>query len=233
MKDYGYKNSSHDFMNTNSNYMRKPSAEPPNPMKEEYYNNYQYGKGRGYSNRDKHNWNDFNNFYGGGKKDENDIISKPMFTNSKLENNGNPEGNFVKIDVVQEEKKLFNLTNIGEVPVKDNTTNSLLTIKSLLVGKELEKKDSEKNDNQESKNNEIPFSMQINNSNNSNSDTGSLPWRSGSTFNEKGGGGNKKDYYNKSYWNNKKDSYYSNGKNYKKNRYNLNQPQPKKGNKFD
>lgn len=55
-------------MNTNSNYMRKPSAEPPNPNKEYYYNNYQYGKGRGYSNRDKHNWNNFNNFYAGEKK---------------------------------------------------------------------------------------------------------------------------------------------------------------------
>ena len=222
-------------MNTNSNYMRKASAEPPNTMKEHYYSNYQYGKGRGYSNRDKHNWDNFNNFYGGGKKDEKDIITKPMFTNSKLENNGNPEGNFVKIDIAQEEKKSFNLTKIGEIPINDNnTTNSLLTIKSLLVGKGNENKENNINENSKvEKKSEFPLSLQINN-NNLNTDTSSLPWRAGSTFIEPGGGGYKNDYYNKSYRNNKKDTYYySNGKNYNRNRYNLNQPQSKKNNKFD
>ena len=40
-----------------------------------------------------------------------------MLTNSKLENNGNPEGFFVKIDVFSEEKT-YNLTNIGKVKKK-------------------------------------------------------------------------------------------------------------------
>lgn len=221
-------------MNTNSNYMRKPSAEPPNPNKEYYYNNYQYGKGRGYSNRDKHNWNNFNNFYAGEKKEDNEFISKPMFTNSKLENHGNPEGNFVKIDLAPEEKKHINLTNIGEVPINNNAVNSLLTIKSLLIGKDSEKKENQINSD-ENKSNSTSTSTQIsNNSNSLNNDASSLPWRGGSTFRDKEGGGFKKDYYNKTYRNNKKDYYYySNGKNYNKNRYSLNQPQSKKSNKFD
>ena len=220
-------------MNTNSNYMRKPSAEPPNPNKEYYYNNYQYGKGRGYSNRDKHNWNNFNNFYAGEKKEDNDFISKPMFTNSKLENHGNPEGNFVKLDLGPEEKKHITLTNIGEVPVNNNAANSLLTIKSLLIGKDSEKKENQINSD-ENKSNSTSTSTQIsNNSNNINNDVSSLPWRGGSTFRDREGGGFKKDYYNKTYRNNKKDYFYSNGKNYNKNRYSLNQPQPKKSNKFD
>ena len=53
-------------MNTNSNYIRNPSTEIPNTKKEYYYSNYQYVKGRGYSNKDKYNWNNFNNFYEGG-----------------------------------------------------------------------------------------------------------------------------------------------------------------------
>ena len=224
-----YKNYSNNFMNTNSNYIRNPSTEIPNTKKEYYYSNYQYVKGRGYSNKDKYNWNNFNNFYEGGKKEENDIVTKPMFTNSKLENNGNPEGNFVKIDIVPEEKKNFNLTNIGEIPINENTDNSLLAIKSLLFGKGNEKKENNINESStEDKKNEIPLLIQTNN--NLKSDSNSLPWRSGSTFSERGGEGYKKDYYNKSYTNNKKDYYYSNGKNYNRNRYkyNLNQPQTKK-----
>ena len=230
-KDSGYKNSAHDFMNTNSNYMRKPNAEPPN-------NNYIYGKGRAYSNRDKFSWT-ANNFYRGGNKNGDNTVSKPMFTNSKLENNGNPEGNFVKIDVLSEEKK-YNLTNIGEIPIKDSGTNSLLTIKSLLIGKDPDKKENtikqEKQD--ENKNNEMRLSNQVNSSNNNinnfNDNSSSLPWRSG-TLLEKGGGGYKKDYYKNNYRNNKKDNYYyySSGKAYNRNKYSLNQPQSKKSNKFD
>jgi len=54
--------------------------------------NNQYWKGSSYSKRDTCDWNN-NNFYGGGKKNDNKIISKPMFYNSELENNGNPEWN--------------------------------------------------------------------------------------------------------------------------------------------
>ena len=222
-------------MNANSNYMKNPSSENPNinygnPYKNSGKNSY--GKGRAISNKD------WNNYYGGGKKDDNELVSKPMFTNSKLENNGNPEGNFVKIDVNPEleEKKNFKLTNIGEVPINNNQQNSLLAIKSLLLGKDPEKeiKNNEENKN-ENKNNELGLSLQSNNinSNNLNDNTNSLPWRSGAFLGEKGGG-YKKDYYNKAYWNNRKDNYYfSSGKKYNKNKYSLYQPQSKRNNKFD
>ena len=227
-------------MNTNADYMRKPNAEPPNTNYNNNYNNFSYGKGRAYSNRDKYSWNN-NNFYGGAKKNENKILSKPMFTNSKLENNGNPEGNFVKIDVILEEKK-YNLSNIGEVPIKDSGTNSILAIKSL-VGKGPDKNENLiKQENDENNNNEMRLTNQIdnniNNNLNDNSNSNSLPWRSGASLQEKGGG-YKKDYYNynKNYWNKKNDNYYyfSSGKNYNynKNRYSLNQPKSKKSNKFD
>ena len=217
--------------------MRNPNSEIPN-YNNNIYNSNTYTKWRAFSNRDKNNWN---NFYNKGKKEESELVSKPMFTNSKLENNGNPEGNFVKIEVShEEEKKHFNLTNIGEVSIDDNQSNSLLAIKSLLMGKDPEKKEDKKDEEKtnENKNNEISLSMNnnnsINNTNNSNNDnSSSLPWRSGSYFGGKGGG-YKKDYYSKTY-RNKKDNnfYYSSGKNYNKNRYSLNQPQSKKSNKFD
>ena len=211
-KDSGYKNLKHDFVNTNSTYMRNSNSEF------RYSNNNDiYGKGRSYSNKNY-------NFYGEGKKNENENVTRPMFINSKLENNGNPEGNFVKINIASEENKNINLTNIGEVPVNDSGANSVLTIKSLLIGKEPEKNETKI----ENKNGNI-ISKDNNNINNS-----SLPWRSGSFFAGKGGGEYKKDYYNKNYWNNKNNYYYSNGKNYyNKNRYSLNQPQSKKMNKFD
>ena len=226
-------------MNTNADYMRKPSAEPPKTnYNNNYNNNFSYGKGRAYSNRDIFSWKN-NNFYGGGKKNENKILSKPMFINSKLENNGNPEGNFVKIDVIPEEKK-YNLSNIGEVPLKDTGTNSILAIKSLLVGKDPDKtENTKKQENDENNNNEMRASMEINSNtnNNLNDNSSTLPWRSGASLQEKGGGGYKKDYYNynKNYWNKKNDNYYyfSSGKNYNKNRYALNQTKSKKSNKFD
>lgn len=224
-------------MNANSNYMRNPSSENPNSNYSNTYKNSgknSFGKGRAFSNKD------WNNFYGGGKKGDNELVSKPMFTNSKLENNGNPEGNFVKIDVNPEleEKKSFKLTNIGEVPINNQQPNSLLAIKSLLVGKDPEKKENKNDDEEktnENKNNEFGLSIQNNNINKNNLiDNGnSLPWRSGAIFGEKGGG-YKKDYYNKAYWNNRKDNYYfSSGKKYNKNKYSLYQPQSKRNNKFD
>ena len=184
------------------------------------YNNDIYGKERAFSNKEY-------NYYGGGKKNENEIVSRPMFINSKLENNGNPEGNFVKINVASEEKTNINLTNIGEVPVNDSGTNSLLTIKSLLIGKEPEKTENKIEKKDENK-------ISLDNNNNMNNNISSLPWRSGSFFSGKGGNEYKKDYYNKNYWNNKNNYYYNNGKNYyNKSRYSLNQPQSKKRNKFD
>ena len=222
-------------MNANSNYMRNPNSEIPN-YNNKIYNSNTYTKGRSFSNRDRNNWD---NFYNKGKNEENELVSKPMFTNSKLENNGNPEGNFVKIEVNPEEKKHFNLTNIGEVPNNDNQSNSLLAIKSLLKGKDPEQKEDTKDEEKvnENENNELSMNnnKRINNSNNnsSNDNSSSLPWRSGSYFGGKGGG-YKKDYYSKTY-RNKKDNnfYYSSGKNYNKNRYSLNQPKSKKSNKFD
>ena len=226
-------------MNTNADYMRKPNAEPPNTNYNNNYNNSEYGKGRAYSNRDRFSWNN-NYFYGGGKKNEKNIETKPMFTNSKLENNGNPEGNFVKIDVISEEKK-YNLANIGEVPIKDSGTNSLLAIKSLLVGKEPDKNKNIANQVSNENNNndkQMPLSMPTNSNTNNNLNdnaSSSLPWRSGASLQEKGGGWYQKDYYNKNYRSRKNDNYYyfSSGKNYNKNRYSLNQPKSKKSNKFD
>jgi hypothetical protein len=226
-------------MNTNADYMRKPNAEPPNTnYNNNYnkYNNFQYGKDRAYSNRNNFSWN-HNNFYGSGKKNEKNIVSKPMFTNSKLENNGNPEGNFVKIDVFSEEKK-YNITNIGEVKIKDSGTNSLLAIKSLLIKKEPDKNENLiKQINDDKNNNEMQRSVQINDNTNNNlndNSSSTLPWRSGASLQEKGGG-YKKDYYNKNYRPKKNDNYYyfSSGKNYNKNKYSLNQPKSKKSNKFD
>ena len=81
--EYNYPNS--NFMNTNTNYMRKPGKE---------YNTNTYSKTNSYKNK-----NFWKNQEDGNKNGEDITIIKPMFTNSKLENNGNPEGNYVKIDV--------------------------------------------------------------------------------------------------------------------------------------
>jgi len=138
------------------------------------YNYYTYGKGRSYSNRDKNNRD---NFYEKSQKDSNEVLAKQIFTNSKLENNGNPEGNFVKIDINQENEKQINLTNIGEVPVIDNGTNSLLTIKSLLIGKESEKKEDKMNkENLENKNEYGLYKDKDSNNINLNDNSSSLPW---------------------------------------------------------
>ena len=144
-----------------------------------------------------------------------------------MQNNGNPEGNFIKIHINQEDKKPINLTNIGEVPLNDDGTNSVLAIKNLLIEKEPKKKEYKINEENVDYKKELGLSFDINKHLNDN--TNSLPWRSGSYFRE-----SKKNYYNNTYRNNKKDSYfYNNGKNYNKNRYSLNQPQSKKSNKFD
>lgn len=202
--------------------MRYSSSEFP-------INNNMFGKGRAYSNRDKNSWN---NYMGGEKKDKNDLVSRPMFINSKLENNGNPEGNFVKINIASEEKNNFKLTNIGEVSVNcAHDVNSIVTMKTNLLEKESEKKENSINKINSENINENKISIDYNKDDNNSSS--SLPWRSGSFFGERGGGGYKKDYHNKNYRNYKNNYYYSNGKNYNKNKYQLNQPQSKKMNKFD
>jgi hypothetical protein len=116
--EYNYQNN--NFMNTNSNYMRKPGSEYNN----KYSNNNTYNN-KYNSNKYKNNWK---NKEDKDKNEEDIIIAKPMFTNSKLENNGNPEGNYLKIDVGDDstQKKNFNLVQIGEVPINENGNNSLL-----------------------------------------------------------------------------------------------------------
>ena len=88
------------FMNTNKNYMKSEYNDNKNSYKEQ-------------NNIDK----------------EEEDIKKPMFTNSKLQNNGNPEGNFIKINVdLNEQKRHINLINIGEVNINDKINNSILTM---------------------------------------------------------------------------------------------------------
>ena len=195
-------------MNTNANYMRPSSFE---------YNNNKYNNNT-YSNKynsfkNKKNWKEQEDK---DKTKEDIILKKPMFTNSKLENNGNPEGNYIKIDLGGDNnipKKSFNLINIGEVQINNKTNNSLLEInaKSKETEQKIEESNSNKNKEEENNNN--------------------LPWRTG--------GINKKEYYNK-----KKDNnyYYKSNKNYNynnfynynnRNKYQLNQPKSKKGSKFD
>ena len=198
--DYNYQNS--NFINNNINYIPKHSSDFNNK-----YNNNTYTKYNSYKNKSYWNSKEEKN-----KKDEDILITKHTFTNSKLENNGNPEGNYVKIDIGESniQKKNFNLINIGEVPINNKTNTSLLNINN--KNKEIEQKIEESNDNKTK----------------DNSDSGNLPWRNG--------GINKKDYYN----NKKENNYYYNNKNYNnyynyndRNKYPLNQPKSKKSNKFD
>jgi len=71
-----------DFINKNSNYAKKSIN---------YKNNN--------NNNNSHYTIKKNIFYNSSKKEEEEEdIKKPMFINSKLENNGNPDGNFIKLD---------------------------------------------------------------------------------------------------------------------------------------
>ena len=194
-------------MNTNMNYMRKPGSDYNNKYNSNTYSN-KYN-----SHKNKNYWQ---NKEDKDKKEEDILLKKPMFTNSKLENNGNPEGNYVKIDIGDNntQKKNFNLVNIGEVEINNKANDSLLNIST--KNKEIERKIEESNNNEKNKE-EI--------------DSGNLPWRIG--------GNNKKEYYNKKkdnnyYYNNNKSYNYNNYYNYNnRNKYPLNQPKSKKGNKFD
>jgi len=196
-------------MNTNTNYMRKSCIEfNTNKYKNNAYNN-KYN-----SFKNKNHWREQEEK---DKGKEDIILKKPIFTNSKLENNGNPEGNYIKIDLGGDnniQKKSFNLVNIGEVQINNKINNSLLNINA--KSKEIEQKIEESNIN---KNKE-----EIDNNN--------LPWRTG-------GINNKKEYYNKKkdnnyYYNSNKNHNHNNYYNYNnRNKYPLNQPKSKKGNKFD
>ena len=187
-------------MNTNMNYIRKPGTEYNNNKYNNKYNSY----------KKKNYWNEQEDK---NKKEEDIILKKQIFTNSKLENNGNPEGNYIKIEIGDEEKKKnFNLINIGEVHINDKANNFLLNMNT--NKKEIEQKIEDSN----------------NNKNEKESNSGNLPWRIG--------GIKKKEYYNQ-----KKDNsnyYYNSNKNYNnyynynnRNKYPLNQKKKKKGNKFD
>ena len=201
--DYNYQNS--NFMNTNMNYMRKPNSEYNNKYNSNTYSN-KYN-----SFKNKNHWKDQEDK---DKKEEDIFLKKPMFTNSKLENNGNPEGNYIKIDLGGDnniQKKSFNLINIGEIQINKNTNNSLSDINTNTTLKETEQKIEESNYNK-------------------NKEDIDLPWRTG--------GNNKKEYYNKKkesyYYNSNKNYNYNNYYNYNnRNNYPLNQPKSKKNNKFD
>jgi hypothetical protein len=205
------KNKYFNFDNENKNIYSNYTITQTNTKRPDSYRCSTYENNNTYnnkynSNKYKNNWK---NKEDKDKNEEDNIIAKPMFTNSKLEHNGNPEGNYLKIDVGDEstQKKNFNLVQIGEVPINENGNNSLLNMN--LYSKESGQKIEESNNNI---NKDIV-----------NADSGNLPWRNG--------GNNKKDYYNK-----KKDNYYyNNNKNYNnyKNKYPLNQPKSKKSNKFD
>lgn len=176
------------FMNTNKNYMKSEYNDNKNSYKEQ-------------NNIDK----------------EEEDIKKPMFTNSKLQNNGNPEGNFIKINVdLNEQKQHINLINIGEVNINDKINNSILTMNKKEYDDKKTEEIANKNENKVSEDN---IKDEFNN----------LPWRAGNVF--------KKEYHNKIYKNNYKkgNNYYSynNNKYFNKNRFSLNQPQSKKSNKFD
>lgn len=218
-----YKKHNPDFVNSNSNYMRKSNAQTGN-----YYKNYN-------NNHYNNNFYSHDNF---NRKGIDDSVSKPMFTNSKLQNNGNPSGNYLKIDIVTEEKK-YKLEPIGEIPLNnikinneinkdDNNDNktkdSLNLIKSLLIG-------GEKIEEIQSKTIETDCNI---NDNKKIPDFGPDSWRNGG-FSTKDKSYKKGMFYTKSFKGSKRDNKYfnnDNGKNYYKG-YRLNQPQAKGGNKFD
>lgn len=241
--------------------MIKKNSELSVPSNREYwdysskYHNKNINRDRGYNNTEFKYSND--NFYNNNQnntsnlKNQEEEIKKPIFINSKLENNGNPMGNFLKLDIITEDKKKFHLVNAGEIPVTDSTTMTLSTIKSLLIGKdkeiEIEKaqnKITPKHSNQNScsdslfHNDEKKLISFLAHSKNENNLNGNESWRKGDiNFKKEKGNlyGNKNNYFYKGYKNSKKDNYYLNstGKNFYKNKYSLNQPQSKGLNKFD
>ena len=216
-KQLDYKKNNKDFINTNANYMRKPSGLPAN----HYYQNKNYGYNNKGWNNNHNNYYSQDNSY--NRKGIDDDIPKPMFTNSKLQNNSNPDANFIKIDVKTDEQKTIKSEKIGEASIiksekNEKTEESMDLIKKLLKGGE------EK--------------VEINKAKTIETEFGPDSWRKGG-LGYKGEGYGKKLFYNKSYRTIKKDKYYNNfnyNNNSSKNFYRdypLNQPQVKGNNRFD
>ena len=55
-----------------------------------------------------------------------------MFTNSKLQNNSNPDANFIKIDVKTDEQKTIKLEKIGEIEKAEEYKSSINILVDLL-----------------------------------------------------------------------------------------------------
>ena len=175
-----------DFINKNSNYAKKP----------------------GIAYKNNNNYNLKKNYYQKNKKEEEDI-KKPMFINSKLENNGNPDGNFIKLEM---DIPKYNFIPNGEIhPNNNNTIN---------------------NNNNDINNNKIdkdtPHQFTNNLSISMNLDRNYI-LDSNKSYND-----SQKYYYNKhKYYDNKN---YNHNKNDRGNNYPLNQPSSRgntNNNKFD
>ena len=95
---------SNDFVNMNSNYSKKPGDKRYNNTSSNTNSHYGWGR-QGYNSS--------------SKREEEDI-KKPMFINSKLGNNINPEGNFVDLEPVKDALPKFNLIPGGEIKPSDN-----------------------------------------------------------------------------------------------------------------
>ena len=179
-----------DFINKNSNYAKKSIN---------YKNNN--------NNNNSHYTIKKNIFFNSSKKEEEEDIKKPMFINSKLENNGNPDGNFIKLD---QDFPKYNFIPNGEISDNKNNKN--------------ENENEKKNQNDNPVINHINLSMSLNFEKN-------LILDNNKSYNE-----SQKHHYhykNKHYDNNKG---FNHNKNYKGNNFNLNQPSSRgfnNNNKFD
>lgn len=99
-----------DFVNMNSNYSKKPGDKRYNASSSN--NNSHYG-----------NWG--RQGYNSSSRREEEDIKKPMFINSKLGNNTNPEGNFVDLEPVKDALPRFNLIPGGEIKPYDNNKKEI------------------------------------------------------------------------------------------------------------
>ena len=88
----------------NSNYSKKPGDKRYNTSSSN--NNSHYG-----------NWG--RQGYNSSSRREEEDIKKPMFINSKLGNNINPEGNFIDLEPVKDALPKFNLIPGGEIKPSD------------------------------------------------------------------------------------------------------------------
>ena len=173
-----------DFINKNSNYAKKPEIA--------FKNNNNFNGNKNYQKN---------------KKEEEDI-KKPIFINSKLENNGNPDGNFLKLD---QDIPKYNFVPNGEI--NPNNNNNLTN------------NDFVNNRNNKKENDTLQFTNDLSKSMNLD--------RNFIIDNNKSYNYSQKYYYNKhKYYDNKS---YNHNKNLKGNNYPLNQPSSRRNNnnKFD